>query len=372
MLDIRAADLLIRSCCNYEDYKAVADFRAELSQGDSLVDVSDPRYHAWKVEGNAPLAGIVSLAEQDGTVVATASMCMKRATVLGCQYTVAETGDTFTATDFRHRGLFTALVRRNGSSVRSCGVELIYGLPNSESLPAYLKMAYGIMRHPRIVSLVLPVNMKRVAEYKYGAGLACRLAQLLGSVYYAKRPVVSPAYRISESDGVPSGIDELWQRVRGDYDVALVRDASYLDWRFNGLGHGRYRFFQVCGDADMLEGYAVLRIVNSGGLREACLVDFLATSGQPFDALVGAIAGMLSPDDVDILTAWSAEGNFYRSVFRHRRFLQRSTITLICLATSLGSALISRSTRAGSLSDSAARRSRTYRWHFTRGDSDGI
>lgn len=73
--------------------------------------------------------------------------------------------------------------------------------------------------------------------------------------------------------------DRLWQSVRPDYPVAVVRDRAYLSWRFDQRPDANYA--RLCAmRGDDLVGYLVVRVAPKGGLRIGFLVDWLVRAGD--------------------------------------------------------------------------------------------
>src|SRR5262249_51965334 len=54
-------------------------------------------------------------------------------------------------------------------------------------------------------------------------------------------------------------IDRLWQRCAGDFQLGLIRDRSYLDWRYVRCPLARHRVFALPGDGGELRGLLVTR-----------------------------------------------------------------------------------------------------------------
>ncbi len=69
--------------------------------------------------------------------------------------------------------------------------------------------------------------------------------------------------------------DELWERVKPAFALAVRRDARYLNWRYVEPPHVRYSIAALKRD-ETIGGYAVYRHVQEPRGRVTLLVDFLA------------------------------------------------------------------------------------------------
>ena len=64
---------------------------------------------------------------------------------------------------------------------------------------------------------------------------------------------------LAEVATIPPDADELWDRVRGDFDVATVRDRRYLEWRFVARPGVTYSRLALRDASGTLAGLVVLR-----------------------------------------------------------------------------------------------------------------
>jgi len=67
-----------------------------------------------------------------------------------------------------------------------------------------------------------------------------------------------PAVEVEPVTAFDARADALWERVRGDFELARVRHAEWLNWRYLDPRAGLIRAYQVT-DGDRLLGYAAFR-----------------------------------------------------------------------------------------------------------------
>ena len=67
----------------------------------------------------------------------------------------------------------------------------------------------------------------------------------------------------------------LWERLAPKFDLAVRRDAAYLNWRYIEPPHVRYSIVALKRQGEV-HGYAVYRHVHEPLGRVTLLVDFLA------------------------------------------------------------------------------------------------
>ncbi len=66
---------------------------------------------------------------------------------------------------------------------------------------------------------------------------------------------------------------DLWERIGGSFDLAVRRDAAYLNWKYVEPPHVRYSLVALKRD-DRVDGYAVYRHLQEPRGRVTSLVDF--------------------------------------------------------------------------------------------------
>jgi hypothetical protein len=125
-------------------------------------------------------------------------------------------------------------------------------------------------------------------------------------------------YQKAEARIFDERFDALWQRVHGDYAVTLVRDRSYLNWRFGCRPDASYTVFAATRAADLV-GYVVLRSVDQSGVRWGHLVDFLVEqeSASAFSLLVDQAVERLRRERVKAVSCRATMRAYRRTLYRH-------------------------------------------------------
>jgi GNAT superfamily N-acetyltransferase len=87
-------------------------------------------------------------------------------------------------------------------------------------------------------------------------------------------------YRVVEIDEFPPEMDEVWKRMLDGYGVAMFRDSTYLNWRYNSHPVLDYRI-QLAERGGQPVGYLVWRSPPGGDAdNRAVIVDFLVERGD--------------------------------------------------------------------------------------------
>ena len=346
-----------------DDFGGIAEFRRSFPQS-LLVRCDEPEYHKWKCFDNPVEVGYIWLAEDSDKIVATASMTPKKMKILGREVLAAETGDTFTLPDYQRRGIFTSLVKSTTAEAVKKGINFIYGLPNNNSLPGYVnKLHYGQVTSPRLCYLGRPLNIKKTLKQKFNspllAGVLSPPLQIVSRLIFKFVAIRTgkSSLSISQVSSFPEDIEKLWERVSANYDVILVRDKKYLEWRYI-VAPNRYLILIARSKDGELSGYMIARISDMEDRREGFMVDFLSLEDNPrvFNRLVLTLLEVFQTNKVDIISTWAMKRSFYYKTLVKLGFLPWTKIPLICYKNELGNKILNNA----------------YKWHFTIGDSDGI
>ena len=168
------------------------------------------------------------------------------------------------------------------------------------------------------------------------------------------RPLRAQVERIRQFD---DGFSDLWNRVGPKFDVAVRRDAPYLNWKYVEPPHVRYSIVALKRN-DELGGYAVYRHAQEPRGRVTLLVDFLADPDDEagVKTLLRWIDREARAADSDKIRAFAQHGGFRRIMKRSGYFQVKSTLDFTAKFNAVG-------VPDGFYDD-------TDGWHVTLGDSD--
>lgn len=318
-------------------------------------------YYRWKLLNNPAGEGAMWIVQDEGRVTGTASFTPKRLKIGTPMPGAAEIGDTFTHPDYQRKGIFSTLVKSVRADALDNDIEFIYGTPNQNSLPGYEKK----LNFPQIpgvgaVNLIRPLQMERVAKGRLGDTWKAKIMEIGMRLVYATRyrpQKTSGVMQITTVDAFPPEIDSLWDAVADAYDVIIVRDLTYLEWRF-GTNPDEYTIWIVRDNSQQLLGYIVTKPGLWRGLKVLYIADYLTMPGQEsiFDEALSAILQHAQSQGADMVSCWSVEASEHARVLKNCGFLRFRDVPIICYANELGKRVICAD----------------YKWYFTMADSDNI
>ena len=150
---------------------------------------------------------------------------------------------------------------------------------------------------------------------------------------------------------------DLWQSVASRFDLAVRRDASYLNWKYTSAPHVRYSIAALRRD-DRNVGYAVYRHLVEPRGRVTLLVDFLTDPDdyEGFTTLLGWVDREARRADSDKIRAYALHGGYGRILRKCGYFQVKSTMGLVV--------------KVNAVEVPSTFYEETDTWHITLGDSD--
>ena len=186
--------------------------------------------------------------------------------------------------DYRRQGIYEAIhqvVHQNKEDRL-----FIHGFPKPIAGKALEKMGHVIVT--QVPLLTRPLQIGRLAEArKYHPWL--RLALQVGwkiAGHTLFRPQAIPAdrwgFQLASESEFDESFDHFWQRISGKYEIMVVRDRRFLNWRFRQPGFRPYAILTARQEGELV-GYAVTREASLEGIETGLIMDFLVEPGERGD-----------------------------------------------------------------------------------------
>jgi hypothetical protein len=158
-------------------------------------------------------------------------------------------------------------------------------------------------------------------------------------------------------DRFDDSFTRLWEELAPNFDLAVRRDAAYLNWKYVSAPHVRYSIAALRRD-DRNVGYAVYRHLHEPRGRVTLLVDFLTDPADEagLETLLRWIDREARQADSDKVRAFTMHAGFRRVLKRSGYFQTKSTMQFVI--------------KINGIDVPPAFYQETANWHITLGDSD--
>ncbi len=247
--------------------------------------------------------------------------------------------DGMTHPDFGGRGVFS----RTGQAAHDAAIErgfaFIYGFPNGNSAHGHEKALHWRMIMP------VPVHVKPLDVGSYVAGklgrpeltpwlskaskalsraptwlgdLDERLRARAGGQLIERLPV-DEFERFDQLEQV----DDLWERCHRQHRLWVVRDSSFLRWRYDERPESSYLRLAVHDTRGELAGWTVLRFAERDQGLVCFVMDLLVDLELPraLPTLLRAIEEQARSRGCAFVSALAAPGSRYRTAFLKQAYL---------------------------------------------------
>lgn len=186
--------------------------------------------------------------------------------------------DVMTHPQYQRRGIFSTLVKKSYNKLKKSDVNFVYTFPNEQSFPGYERSLHWT-KISTIPLLIKPVNMKNLLSKYIKNNKVCSILSpfvTLGSKFY---------FRVKGDNGEDldfkrinnfnKDFDTLWEKISSQYNICVIRNHNYLNWRYCERPGYEYNIFAAFKQ-DELIGYIVTRKDNMFGFNLGIIVDILA------------------------------------------------------------------------------------------------
>ncbi len=291
------------------------------------------------------------VAREGPTVVGQYPTLPVRLSLKGIEIDGAWGAGAMIAPERDRQGLDEALIRawdRNSGAVLAFGpseqprgvIDRLHW-PQSHLVPSFVKPL--TRRAARVPNLPTPFNR-----------LISAMIYPVVQVVARTRPLRAECEPIRRFD---NAFTALWERLAPKFDLAVRRDASYLNWRYIEPPHVRYSIVALKRQGDV-HGYAVYRHRHEPLGRVTMLVDFLVDPDDVsgLKTLLRWVDREARAEDSDKVRCSVMNGAFRRVLRRNGYFNVKSTLEV---SVKVNAVQVPR----GFYDD-------TEGWHITSGDSE--
>jgi hypothetical protein len=308
----------------------------------------------WQYRRNPnarPDGPLIWLAREGSTVVGQYAAMPVRLAVKSREIDAAWGMDVMVAPERQRQGLGEILFR---TWDRSVGASLGLGLSDS-SYRLFQKMRWPDVGP--IPCLVKPLSRRALRRPTWPVGLN-RLVSAITLPWVRlvarTRPLQGEVRTIRHFD---DSFTRLWERVSGQFDFAVRRDAAYLNWKFVQAPHVRYSIAALVRDGESA-GYAVYRHLQEPRGRVTLLVDFLTSPEDEagFLTLLRWVDREARAADSDKIRTFAMHEGFRRLLRKSGYYSVKSTMEFVV--------------KINAIDLPSGFYESTVGWHVTLGDSD--
>jgi hypothetical protein len=338
----------------------IAQFlHGEFSQ-DGADQIWSESYLEWKLGGKNPAGrGYLSYAVSEGKIVGVATLTKKRAIYNGQELVVGETGDTYTLSNIIRNGrpdalsdldadpksyinksIFGRLVSENIYRASMDGVQFVYGTPNKNSFPGYIKRL-GFLNH---------AQYNNTANYRPSSQLLIKkhsLLKPLSKVFYAVERLVftlqkmlysfwhGKGVKVSISMPESDEIDTLWKVTKPKAGFSLVRDSQYWFYRYANHPLANYKFINFRKNGSLIAMVVVRKFSYREGRRVASIAEWMLKDNISIGYLLSEALNLINSLEVDYYYYYSSAADSISTIAKGNLFLHNNLAPIVFVKNDL-------------------------------------
>lgn len=231
--------------------------------------------------------------------------------------------DQMTHPDYRHQGIALTLGKAAFRQAEQGGVHITIGFANEASYVVDMRTGWFDVAARQIV--FKPLNLGNTLKLRIGNRLLSELGGIGGNIllrvfYRSKKPPAIEGVRIIQVSSFDERINELWARVSNNYQIMVVRNKEYLNWRYAAIPDVHYLIYIAEKEGD-IHGYLVSRCVQQGGTKTGIIFDILATSQQIYQCLISEAMAQCELEKADTIYGLMIADKTVSTAFRKNGFL---------------------------------------------------
>lgn len=232
----------------------------------------------WKFTAQNPAGpALIRVVEMDGDIIAHFAAVPYRLRVFGEEVTASHTIGALVDEAYQNKGLLKLVADKLWEDLAARDISLTWGFPNTR--------AYALHR------LFL--------GYK---DLATMNSWTLEKPQTDKKPLPE-SFRPIESFG--EEFDRFWKNCRKGFNIAVLRDGAYLQWRYKERPDWVYHSFGVY-QKNSVRGYVVLKLYREENILRGHIIDVFAypDDEETISQLLRGSLDYFSRNSVDEVTTW--------------------------------------------------------------------
>jgi ribosomal protein S18 acetylase RimI-like enzyme len=292
------------------------------------VEAASPAYQEWQYQRNPAGPAIATLARgaETGRLIGQVVTLPIRVRLASKVRVASLSLDPVIDPAYQGRGVLAGLLKDVCALSAEEGVAFTCGFPNQASYSTFVDKA-GFKNIGSVPLLVRPLNPERLAAKTTHSRLPAKTASVARRVWRTPAPAprqeAVPGLEIVEVDSFDSSFVLFWDRVQHRFPVIVVRDSTYLNWRFAGAPTRKYTTFAARSE-DEIRGFVVLRVAPLGEFSAGLIVELVVEASAEGRAagrlLIDKAYSYFEGQDLDILASLALRHTDEFRLLRSRGF----------------------------------------------------
>jgi len=235
----------------------------------------------WEYKNNPNNRIEILLAIDGKQIIGHYSVIPIKMKILEDYYIASFSLDTMTHSKYRGQGIFPTLANKLYNDLGETGIPFTYGFPNNNSIKPFVKKC-GWSEISNVPIYILPLNISKLAarylKSKFFLNFFGEIYNFLFDLIWKKNPLPNQV-AIEEIKKFDKNFDDLWELVKDEIIIGVVRNSKYLNWRYFRKPEENYNVYAIYLNNN-LKGYIVLKIELRFDLTIGLIVDIITDASN--------------------------------------------------------------------------------------------
>lgn len=283
------------------------------------------QWWTWEFR-NAPAGpAIILVAEQEDKIIGQLALIPLKMKIGNQIVRSAIELDDMTHPDYRRQGIFSTLIGPASIVAKEEDIKIIYASPTEMAYSVHLKCRRFDIKGFKF--LFKPLNLRNILRNYISNRLQLKLATIIGGLiidlfFRGKKYVNIDDLTINRISSFDDSIDDFWRRIFSGYEVIVVKNKEYLNWRYVKISNKNYVIY-LAKEKEEVCGYVVIRAQKSEDLTMGCIVDIIAPLNRMdiIDQLISAAIEYFEDEKVDLIITKMIANKLYLKAFKRKGFI---------------------------------------------------
>lgn len=260
----------------------------------------------WKYLNNPLKENLIAVYEENGKIISQEAIVPLKFYYRGNIVKVGHSVDSMTLKEHRGKGIFKKLALLTLDEGKKRGYYLFYGFPNPNSKPIYLnKLNWKL--NGNIRRWIFPLNLNFLST-KINLNFS-----FFNPLFKIGKGLIKYKGNYEKVNNF-SGVDRYLNYLFHNYDMFVLRDEKFLNWRY--LNHPYYKY-DIFKDSNNL---FVLRIKNLD-IKRGSIEEFLIKDEKLFSDILNFSIKYFLDNNVDLIDIWINERDALEKILIKKGFI---------------------------------------------------
>lgn len=242
--------------------------------------------------------------------------------VKGKTLLAAHSVKSMTHPDYKKQGIFRKMTENSCERGKQDGVDVVIGLANDQSYPAYQRFGWPTLFEKEVY--VKPILITNILKRRIKAGILASIGNAIYATYMKNKlkGQIDKEIKFEILNNVPESIQSCWDKYKDKYDVLLVRDYKYLNYRYNQRPDVDYVTILAKLNNEII-GFAILHNSFANGSKMTSSVEFFTdpTNERYIEALANGVTKYCYDNGLEYVVVGSGLYGSYKKVLMENGFM---------------------------------------------------